>query len=245
MSERVERRAFVRALGCVLAVSLVGVPSFAAALDSGPWDEVLRAHARRGGVDYEALKNDAAAMESLARFVSAVASMNESEPLSSWLNAYNALVVKSVVDHYPIRSVKDVDGFFDRIEHRVAGRSRTLDDIENRIIRPRFEDARVHVALNCGAVSCPPLHPRAFRQATVDRTLDRLARAWVRSARHVRVEDGTAAVNELFFWFAEDFERDAGSVRAWIARYGEDRLAGVPAGADLARIPYRWVLNDR
>ena len=246
MSRKISRRRAVAALAGSLALAVFVVPTVGSALDSSPWDRVLQAHARRGGMDYDGLKNDAEAMQSLDGFLQSVATMNESEPLSSWLNAYNAIVVKSVVERYPIRSVKDVDGFFDGVQHRVAGRQRTLDEIENRIVRPRFEDARVHVALNCGAVSCPPLHPRAFRESNLDRTLDRLARSWIGSGRHVRIADGSAQVSELFFWFAADFERDAGSVRAWIDRYDEtNRLTSVPADAELGRIAYRWALNDR
>lgn len=227
------------------AAALALVPSAARALDADPWDAVLRAHARGGGVDYGALKSDAEAMRRLEAFVAAVADMPASAPLADWLNAYNALVVKAVVDAYPIDSVKDVPGFFDRRRHRVAGASRTLDDVENRVIRPRFRDARVHFALNCAARSCPALRPRAFRAGNVDRALDDLARRAVARPRHVRrADDGGFAVSEIFFWFRRDFVRDAGSVTAWIARHGVDDIGRVDDD-DLARIPYDWRLNDR
>ncbi len=232
-------------LALLLCAALMAalLPSSASALDADPWDEVLRAHARRGGMDYAALKADDASMAKLDAFLSDVARMPESAGLADWLNAYNAIVVKSVLDAYPLRSVRSVDGFFDEKRHRVAGAMRTLDDIENRIIRPRFHDARVHFALNCAAKSCPALHGRAFRQASLDRTLDGLVRRALRSRRHVRVGDGELKVSEIFHWFEEDFVRDGGSIRGWLTSKGVD-LSSVPASAEVGRIRYDWRLND-
>ncbi len=219
-------------------------PAGARALDVRPWERVLAAHAQSDGVDYAALKADAARMADLGRFLGAVAEMDEDEPLSSWLNAYNAIIVAEVVERYPLDSVREVDGFFDSARHRVAGRGRTLDEIEHRIIRPRFRDARVHFALNCGSVSCPPLHGHAFRERNLDATLDRLVERALGSRRHARVSNGTVHLTELFFWFTEDFERDAGSVVAWLKAHGGDRFASVPSDARLRRIPWDWRLND-
>lgn len=233
-------------LATAFAASATLWTTTANALDASPWERVLSKHAKQGGFDYAALKADANSMADLGRFLTAVGEMPQAEPLSSWLNAYNALVVKAVADRHPIRSVRDVPGFFDRVRHRVAGQMRTLDDVENRIIRPRFQDARIHVALNCGAVSCPALHPHVFREASLDQTLTRLARAMVRSNRHVRVQDGKLEISELFFWFAADFERDGGSVWGWLQRYdATQKLEGLSAATERGRIPYRWALNQR
>lgn len=230
---------FVLALAAIVGIIAPG--SSAAALDSAPWDRVLQAHVHRGSVDYAALKADETAMADLNAFLESVARMPESENLAAWLNAYNAIVVKSVIDRYPLSSVRNDAGFFNQNRHRVAGAQRTLDAIENQIIRPRFEDARVHFALNCGARSCPALHGRAFRQGNLDATLDRLARRAVANRRHVRIADGQAEVSEIFHWFSSDFERDAGSVIAWLGRYG----ANVEGITELGRLNYNWRLNDR
>jgi hypothetical protein len=155
--------------------------------------------------------------------------------------------VKAIVDRYPIRSVRDVGGFFDRARHRVAGGQRTLDEMENRIIRVRYPDARVHAALNCGAASCPALHGRAFRQASLNATLDRLARAFVASNNHVRVQNGAIQASMLFNWFRADFERDGGgSVLAWMRRYDQgNKLRGLPDTVTITHRNYSWALNHR
>src|SRR6185503_1557470 len=100
---------------------------------------------------YGGLKADTAAMADLQHAYDSLGSMPDQAGLADWINAYNIVVVHSVVARYPIRSVRDVNGFFDHAQHRVGGQQRTLDAIENRVIRERFHDARVHAALNCGA----------------------------------------------------------------------------------------------
>jgi len=235
--------AAVVALGIVVALGTFALP--ARALDVAPWDRVLRAHARRGGVDYGALAADTAARAELDAFLASVATMADSEPLYAWLNAYNALVVKSVIARYPLRTVGEVPGFFDRAQHRVAGRMRTLDQIENEVVRPRFRDARVHAALNCAARSCPALASRAFTAGNVDASLTRLARAMVGNELHVRVRNGVLELSPIFTWFAADFVRDAGSVIAWLHRYdAAGRLAAVTPTTPTRERVYDWRLND-
>ncbi len=111
------------------------------------------------------------------------------------------------------------------------------------MIRARFHDARVHAALVCGARSCPPLPGRALRPEGLDATLDALARAWVRSPDHARVDGGRVHASAVFVWYRADFERDAGSVLAWLRRYDPARFEGLDDGVDVAPLPYDWSIN--
>jgi hypothetical protein len=228
-------------LWLVIALSCLGSSSTTRALDVSPWERVLARHARSGGVDYSALAADRSARADLQRFVESLATMPESEPLGVWLDAYNALVVDSIVQRWPLESVRRDPGFFDRARFEVAGRMRSLDDVEHRVIRARFPDARVHAALVCGARSCPPLHPHALGSGDLDATLARLSRDWVRSDRHVRVEGDVVRASAIFAWYRADFERDAGSVLGWIRRHAGDRA--IPAGARVVELPYDWAIN--
>jgi len=237
------------AIAVLGSLALAAMPTAAQAQrpDTDAWDRVLRRYARQGGVDYAGLKADAAARADLDRFVRSAGAMRETEPLASWLNAYNALVVSAIVSRVPMRGgVQQVPGFFNRIRYRVAGRMRTLDELENQIIRPRFHDARVHAALNCGARSCPPLESRAFRQSSVDATLTRLARAMVASNRHVEARSGRLALSSIFDWFRSDFERDGGgTVAGWVRRYdATGKLRGLPSSPPISFKPYDWRLNE-
>lgn len=230
-----------RSAAALLLLGMSLLSSTAHAHDHGAWDDILRRFATPKGFRYAALAKDTAARAQLDGYMKQVGSMSDEAPLSAWLNAYNATVVSSIVKRYPIESVMKVPGFFKKIKHTIAGKQRTLDELEHGVIRKRFKDARIHVALNCGARSCPTLHPRALTEKGLSQTLEKLARAMVADSRHVQKRaDGSVAVSALLFWFADDFKRDRGSPLGWLRHHG---LAGVAKDARLTQLEYDWDLN--
>lgn len=227
---------------CGLVTLIVGVqPAPAQALDVTGWAQVLSQHVRQGRIDYAALHKDQEARSRLNAFIRSAQRMREDEPLATWLNVYNALVVVSVVERFPLRSVRDVSGFFDAQRHRVAGQLRTLDEVEL-VILDRFKDSRVHAALCYGAVSSPPLQSAPFFAETLDLTLTHLAQKLVADGAHVKREGDRLAVSALFFW-SKDFARDAGSLVGWIKRYGGARWTSLRDDVLLVEIAYNWAIN--
>ena len=227
------------------AMALCWLVTSTATASPGQWDAIVSKYAKRSGFDYNALSKDAEALDKIDSCLDHIATMNDKAPLPAWLNAYNALVVHSVLKHWPLKSVMDVPGFFKTKKHKVAGKLRTLDEIEHKIIRPRFKDPRIHVALNCAARSCPRLHNRAFTKTNVDAVLDTLSKRVVQSDAHVRVKGSSIRVSEIFHWFAPDFEKAAGSVLAWLKKYDSTgRLSRAPADTRLGKLTYDWSLNQ-
>lgn len=173
-----------------------------------------------------------------------------------WINAYNARTIAGVLDRYPIDSVKDVGflggrlrGFFGRREHPVAGEERTLDEIEKEILlAPPLWDARIHWALNCASRSCPRLRPEPYRADELDRQLDFQARTFLNSPEGHRLDPdaGELRLSRIFDWYAEDFERAAGSIRAYAARYltGAAGEAARDNEVEIRFLDYDWDLND-
>lgn len=217
--------------------------------DHGPLDKILRARVKAGKVNYKAIKKSD--RDALEAYVKAVGDANldglsREDKLAFYLNAYNALVIKSVVDRLPLSSVKGVKGFFDGARHRVAGKALTLNDIENKVIRPGFKEPRIHFALVCAARSCPPLMPRAFMGKTVKRDLEKLTRRFLNSSIGAVVKDGEVKASQLFNWYAQDFVKAAGSVGAYLAKY---RLADAEVlraeGLKVKFLEYDWKLNAR
>lgn len=215
------------------------------------WATVLRTYVTAdGGFRYSALRAHPEHLALLDAYAEAVGRADPSrwsrdEQLAFYLDAYNAITVRAVVTRWPIESVMDVPGFFDRIPHRVAGREMTLNHLENEILRARFGDPRVHFAINCASASCPPLHREPFSgRRDLDALLDRLARTFVR--RTTSVSADRVRVSKLFEWFESDFAR-RGGVRAFVASY----LDPVPAaeardeGRALSYAPYDWATNAR
>lgn len=182
-----------------------------------PYERLLRAAVRPSGVDYGALRARLPELRAVAQWFATHGPTStpaefatDDARLAYWLNAYNVTVLRAIAESpASLRSVMDAmpnSGFFRARTHSVDGRSLTLDVIENREVRERFRDARVHAALNCGARSCPPLSAQAFRLRTVRAQLDQLARAWVaRGAYTLDASARTVRASMLFQWFASDF----------------------------------------
>lgn len=175
--------------------------------------------------------------------------------LAFWLNAYKACMLQHVADHYPIE--RDVVGFSQRVRNMatsrpdnsvwwirnvfdgefctVAGEERPPDEIEHEIIRPVFEEPRIHFAVNCAAYDCPQLREEACVGDRLEETLDDPVERLMAMSRHFRVEDGnppTLRVNRVLDWFSEDFGGEEG-IPEFFAPYlsGE---AGPSVGPDLA-----------
>lgn len=224
-----------------------GRPETAAARASLPTElltPIFARYIKPSGVDYAGLKADAQARAALSRYLDAAADMPEQAPLSDWLNLYNALVIQQVIERYPLASVMDVQGFFKGIRHPIAGKPRTLDELEHQLIRARFKDARVHMALNCGARSCPRLAREPFAPGDLDGRLEALAAAMLADRSHVRADGDKLYLSAIFFWFERDFKREAGDVRSWIARHAPPgTLAGLVPNAGLVQLDYDWTLN--
>ncbi|MCU0677051.1 MAG: DUF547 domain-containing protein [Myxococcota bacterium] len=227
------------------------VPSPLAPPSTTGWATILRTYTTAdGGFRYAALHAHAEHRALLDAYVRAIGAAEPSrwtrdEQLAFYLDAYNALTVHAVVTRWPLRSVMDAPGFFDRIEHRVAGRAMTLNHLENEVIRAGFRDPRIHFAVNCASASCPPLHREPFTaQRDLSATLDRLTRAFVR--RSTRVTNDAVRVSKLFEWFAADFE-PRGGVRAFVASQLDEPAASQvrDESRTLRHATYDWAANAR
>ena len=239
---------------CMLLVVAVAV-SCAAAQDTQPadtptvdhsaFDTILRAHVRDQRVDYLAIR-DAHAPE-LAGYLDMLAgvdtgALSRDEHLAMLINLYNATMIRAIVDRYePDYTVAAEDyAVFRQPLVRVDGRTISLDALEHEVIRKRFEEPRIHVALVCGAVSCPPLLPRAYRARTLAATLEANMRRFISDSSRNRIDHAAKRLelSQIFNWFAADFG-------------GKDKIADYVNGytqADVSRfavtfIEYDWSLN--
>lgn len=247
----------------VLATARVGASAAEPSLDalfgrylSLPADGVAR-------VDYARWKAAAPDMAALAAWIAAAAARRPStvpraEAFAFWANLYNALTLKVVLDHYPVRTIRDIRSTGVPFDLRqfggpwrtrlvtIEGRRMSLDDIEHETMRPTFRDPRVHYAVNCASIGCPNLRPRAFRAATLEAELDDAARAFVNHPRGVTVlADGRLRVSSIYHWFKEDFGGTDAGVIAHLRRHAAPSLASrLAAATSIADHAYDWALND-
>lgn len=176
------------------------------------------------------------------------------EQRAFWINAYNARVIAGVLGHWPIGSVKDVGlfggrfrGFFGRREHPVAGRARTLDDIEKILRRRPLFDPRIHFALTCASRGCPRLRSEPYVAERLDTQLDFQARTYLNGPTGHRLDRDRRVLylTRIFQWYRDDFERVAESTREYAARYltGAAEAAANDPTWTIAFLDYDWTLN--
>lgn len=206
----------------------------------------------RGRVDYAAV--DRAAFEKV--FAAVAASSPERAPAqypttnaqkAYYLDAYNVLVWKNVLTRLP--TLTNIDrvkaSFFYFTKFIVGGEATNLYDLENKVIRPRFGDGRVHFALNCASGGCPQLPREAFTPERVDAQLSREARRFVNEKRNVDYDAATRTLklSRIFDWYKDDFGREPAKVIAWIDTYRAPG-AKIPTDARITYVDYDWTLND-
>jgi hypothetical protein len=160
-----------------------------------------------------------------------------------WINAYNILVISAVVTDYPIDSPMDVAGFFDKKKHLVAGEELTLNGIENMKIRKKFDDPRIHFALVCAAVSCPPLINEAYFAEKLDKQLDERTKANLNDDLFIRFDKETKTVHlsEIFKWYKDDFVTDGKTLLQFV---NQNRLQKIPEDVSIDYYTYDWRLNE-
>ncbi|MCB1772151.1 MAG: DUF547 domain-containing protein [Gammaproteobacteria bacterium] len=222
------------------------------------WDAFLQKYVRPGEdrfnrVAYAAVTAaDRATLEGYIEDLAGIriSGYTRAEQFAYWVNLYNALTVKVVLDHMPVDSIRDIDispGFFADGPWRkkllaVEGEPVSLDDIEHRILRPIWREPRVHYAVNCASVGCPNLQPVAFTAANTESLLAQAARDYVNHARGVSVTADGLVLSSIYNWFAPDFDSDGG-VLAHIRSYAEaplrERLGTLP----IVDYTYDWRLN--
>ena len=168
---------------------------------------------------YAAWKNNAADMQAIQQVVDGIASekvsgLSKKEQLAFYLNAYNAWILHEALGKYPTKSVKDLlFTFFTGKRIKVAGEQMSFNHLEKDIIRPKFNEPRVHFALNCASRSCPPLNPGGLSAPT---SSIRNSRNWPslssirRKGSTIRRGKKTAALSAIFNWYKDDFKAVGG-----------------------------------
>jgi hypothetical protein len=210
----------VLTISFVLALSVIVSPAAqesSEAARSKTFDQLLDLYVRNGDVYYRAIKSERAKLDGYVNQLAtaSVEKASREEQIAFWLNAYNALVLRTVADHYPIlgksaaypaKSIRQIPGAFERLPHRVAGRTLTLDQIELTILSG-FHDPRVYFALGRGAVGSGRLRSEAFTAARLEEQLADVAAECVTRAQCVNIDRGSGkvAASAIFSWREKEF----------------------------------------
>ena len=231
------------------------------AFDFSDWDSLIKKYVKPkrvdgiliNAVDYKNLKNDPDFNSLISRLDSAqlVSLKSREEKLVFWINTYNILAAKMVTDHYPIKSIKDAGSIFTQVWKKnaghVAGKERTLNEIEHEILR-KMDEPRVHVAIVCASVSCPDLRLEAFNVNSLNDQLDEQMKVFLKSSeKGMKIDNQKNRVylSSIFKWFEDDFE-SRGGVLKFIANYVAPDVAKklTRSRMKIYYLEYNWGINS-
>lgn len=208
-------------------------------------DAFLKAYVVEGGVNYTLLFENRTSFDSL---INDIEKMNlegktDSFKKAFYINSYNLLVIKGVLDQYPVSSPLDIEGFFKELEFTVAQEQTTLDDLEFGILFNQFRDLRLHFILNCGAKSCPTLFSKAINELEVEDQLKFSTAMVMNRDDFVKIdhENKQVVVSKIFDWYKDMFEKDGATIRRFV---NSNRFESLPITYDIVFDEYDWSLNE-
>ena len=207
-------------------------------------DTFFKTYISNGKVDYKNIQNNPEQLNDLLNQAANISvSASEAKTYQAfWINAYNLAVIKGVIDNYPINSPMDKNGFFDKIKYDLGGTSLTLNDIENKKLRAKFNEARFHFVLVCGAISCPPIIAEAYMPSTLEKQLQEQTVKALNNPSFLKVSKGKVALSEIFKWYKEDFVKNGQSELDFINQFRKEKI---PQTYKVTYYQYDWRLNSK
>ena len=269
----------LRRMAIFLAILLGGWP-FLSVLAAGPasaknheeshfdqshlmWSQVLQKVVKKSGntstVNYKEIKSDPSQLNAYLKTLESVSEekfsrFSNDEKLAFLINAYNAFTLKLIVDHYPVKSIKDTGSLFaspwKRKFFHLFGEERHLDNVEHDMIRKWFNEPRIHFAVNCASIGCPALRNEAFTASQLDKQLEEASVDFLSDKTRNRFNPDTKKLelSSIFKWYGSDFPKKFGSLETFLA----PRITSNPEHqkiirekkADLSYLDYDWSLNE-
>ena len=248
----------------MMVLSLVFFSSQAKAFDHShqKWNDVLRQYVSGGNFKYSALKTHLGQKKAkeFTDYLQQLASVSAKDyelfsrhqQMAFLINAYNAMTIKLIVDHYPVRSIKDIGSWFKKpwsIEffQLLGGAIKSIDPIEHDFLRPKFKDYRIHAAVNCASKSCPVLRQEAFQPDRLDEQLDEQMTRWLVDQSKNTIDPSSKIIylSKIFDWYAKDFETWGEGLPKVLMKHAPDTYKmATAAGFNIKYLEYDWGLND-
>ena len=210
----------------IMFVSIFGIKANTAQFDDLIYDNLLQKYVENGFVNYQGLKRNEAALKNYLKQIELVdqkkfETWSTEEQMAFWINTYNAITLEGILRNYPIQwggmiararfpqnSIRQISGFWDKVFIKVMGKDLTLNDIEHKILRKKFDDPRIHFVIVCASIGCPILENRAFFSENLDQRLEQSTSHFINNGDKVRLdkEKNTIYLSSIFDWYKEDFK---------------------------------------
>jgi hypothetical protein len=219
------------------------------------WNRLLQKHVAPDGlVNYKGFIADKDSLNIYLNALSAGAptkQASKNEKLAYWLNVYNAFTIKLIIDHYPLKSIKDIGPAnqvifintpWDKKFFKIGTRTMTLNTLEHRIIRNQFHDPRIHFALNCASMSCPVLRPESYEASKLNEQLDEQAKLFVNDTTRNKITPNKAEISSIFKWYGRDFRKwGKTTVSKYLNKYSNTPITN---NTNIDYLTYNWQLNE-
>jgi len=229
-------------------------------VEHGPWARLLKKYLKRDSTGLNRFKyravtrKDHAALKIYLKGLQAtpVTSLNRNVQYAFWINLYNALTVDVLLDHYPVKSIRDIaispglfaKGPWGKKLVQVEGKALSLDDIEHNILRKIWRDKRIHYAVNCASIGCPNLAMKVYTGANINKALKQAAVDYINHPRGVRFEHNRLIISKLYKWYAQDFGTKA-QLFGHLRRYAKPALTKkLMQAPQISSYEYDWALNE-
>jgi len=220
------------------------------------YDALLKKYvAKSGVVDYTGFLKDTVTLTKYLTLLSKnppnEKTWSKEEQMAYWINAYNAFTIKLITQYYPIKSIKDIGSSIQipfvntpwDIKFITIGKEKMdLNNIEHGKLRKLFDDPRIHMALVCASKSCPILLNEAYDPKRLDAQLSKQAKAFLDDPFRNKISADNPQLSMIFKWYSMDFNKNGGSVRAFVNRYSSVKIK---SDAKISHIDYDWGLNEQ
>lgn len=225
-------------------MTIIELPTELPIDNSSAYQEILSNNVSSSGkVNYVSIKKDLKTLEVAIVYYqenTPKSSWSTNQKLAYWINAYNLFTIKLVVDNYPTSSIKNISGGkpWDKKFIELDGKTMSLNDIENGIIRKQFNEPRIHFAVNCASVSCPKLLNQEYTSSNLNTLLDKQAKRYINDKNENTFTSNSAKISNIFDWYKDDFK---GGVIPFLNKYLASPL---PADTKISYEEYNWNLNN-
>ncbi|MFK8101839.1 MAG: DUF547 domain-containing protein [Saprospiraceae bacterium] len=215
------------------------------------WDSLVQAHvSETGKVNYKGFIKDSVQLNKYLNLIGknhANDSWTKEQRLAYWINAYNAFTVKLIIDNYPVKSIKDIKKGLSLISTvwdiefiNIEAAKYSLGNIEHDILRKRFEEPRIHFAINCASVSCPILLNEAYTPKKLEEQLTKQSKAFINNPEKNKITANQLELSKIFKWFKGDFEKNGNRID-FLNKYAKVKIN---ADANYDYMDYDWNLNE-
>ncbi len=240
----------------ILFVGCITAPAWAQSPRHASYTKLLQKHVtKEGWVNYQGLRKDSVELRqylvTLSQNPPNEKTWTKEETIAYWINAYNAFTLQLVIRYYPVKSIKDIGSSiqipfintpWDIKFIRIGTEKMDLNHIEHGILRKKYSDPRLHMALVCASKSCPILLNEAYEGARLNEQLNQQSRAFLADPFRNRFDGAVPKVSMIFKWYAMDFNKGDRTVHGFLTEFGPKKL---DAKANLDYLEYDWGLNEK